>query len=215
MENWTYETNADRIVTINVDVQNDFLPGGSLAVSDGDKIIPLLNELNYATRENLGTVVFTGDQHPAETPHFGPNAWPVHCVAGTEGAALSNKLDVRPSDIIIAKGMGQTDGYSAFEGITYDGRTLEQIIQPVGTERVVALLGGLATDFCVLNSALDALKVNPKEGTLTVMVLRDAIRAVNLQPGDGEKAIAQMQAAGAVFVDTVDVLTGKAFELAN
>jgi nicotinamidase/pyrazinamidase len=206
---------ADRIVTINVDVQNDFLPGGALAVTDGDQVTTPLNAINAFTRENGGTVIFTGDQHPTETPHFGPDAWPVHCVAGTEGAALSTALLVTSTDVIVDKGMGQTDGYSAFEGITRDGRTLEQIVQPIGNERVIALLGGLATDYCVLNSALDTKKVDSKEGTLTVMVMRDAIRAVNLRPDDGEKAIATMQAAGVIIIDSVDVLTGKAFELAK
>lgn len=206
---------ADRIVTINVDVQNDFLPGGSLAVTEGDQVITPLNAINEYTRANGGTVVFTGDQHPEETPHFGPEAWPVHCVAGTEGAALAEGLDIHAEDVIVDKGMGQTDGYSAFEGITRDGRTLEEVVQPVGKERVIILLGGLATDFCVLNSALDALKVDAKEGDITAFILQDAIRAVNLSPEDGDKAIKQMEAAGAIIIDSIEVLTGKAFELAQ
>ena len=206
---------ADRIVTINVDVQNDFLPGGSLAVTEGDQVIAPLNAVNEYTRTNGGTVIFTGDQHPEVTPHFGPDAWPVHCVASTEGAALADTLDIQPQDVIVDKGMGQTDGYSAFEGITRDGRTLEQVVQPVGKERVVVLMGGLATDYCVLNSALDALKVDTNEGDITLLVLRDAIRAVNIQPQDGETAIAKMEAAGATMIDSVDVLTGRAFLLAQ
>ena len=211
MEKYT----ADRIVTINVDVQNDFLPGGSLAVTEGDQVVPILNAVNELTRELGGTVVFTGDQHPEETPHFGPDAWPVHCVAGTEGAALSTQLEVLPADIIVDKGMGQTDGYSAFEGVTHDGRTLEEVVQPTSKERVALLLGGLATDYCVMNSVLDALKVDPKEGEITVFVLRDAIRAVNMNPEDGKKAIATMETAGAIIIDSVDVLTGNALELAK
>ena len=206
---------ADRIVTINVDVQNDFLPGGSLAVTGGDAVITPLNDINALTRELGGAVVFTGDQHPLETPHFGPDAWPVHCVAGTEGAALSTDLQVQPEDIIVDKGMGQTDGYSAFEGIAKDGRTLEQIVQPIGKERVIILMGGLATDYCVLNSGLDALKIDELEGQIKLLVIRDAVRAVNLQPDDEAKAFTQLETAGATIVNSVDVLTGNAFELAQ
>ena len=203
---------ADRIVTVNVDVQNDFLPGGSLAVTEGDKVIDVLNGVNDYTRSLGGTVVFTGDQHPDETPHF--DIWPKHCVAGTDGAALAGTLEVLPTDIIIDKGMEQTNGYSAAEGITEDGRTLEQIVQPVGRERVIVLMGGLATDYCVEASALDTLKFNAGEGAITVLVIRDAIRAVNIQPDDGDKAIAKMENAGAIIIDSIDVLRGRAFELA-
>jgi len=206
---------ADRIVTINVDVQNDFLPGGSLAVTGGDAVISPLNDINALTRELGGAVVFTGDQHPLETPHFGPDAWPVHCVAGTEGAALSTDLQVQSEDIIVDKGMGQTDGYSAFEGIAKDGRTLEQIVQPIGKERVIILMGGLATDYCVLNSGLDALKIDELEGQIKLLVIRDAVRAVNLQPDDEAKAFTQLETAGATIVNSVDILTGNAFELAQ
>jgi len=203
---------ADRIVTVNVDVQNDFLPGGSLAVTDGDKVIDVLNDVNNYTRSLGGTVVFTGDQHPDETPHF--DIWPKHCVAGTEGAALADTLEVLPTDMIIDKGMEQTNGYSAAEGATKDGQTLEAIVQPVGRERVIVLMGGLATDYCVEASALDTLRFNAGEGAITVLVIRDAIRAVNIHPDDGDKAIDRMQAAGAIIIDSVDVLTGRAFELA-
>ena len=204
---------ADRIVTINVDVQNDFLPGGSLAVTNGDEVIPTLNKLNEFTRAHDGIVVATGDQHPVTTPHF--DIWPVHCVAGTEGAKLAETLDIQPKDVIINKGMGQTDGYSGLEGIAEDGQTIESIITPVGRERVIVLMGGLATDYCVLNSAIDTLKVDPKNGDIKLFVIRDAIRGVNIQPDDSEKALAQMTNAGATVVDSVEVLTGKAFELAR
>jgi len=203
---------ADRIVTINVDVQNDFLPGGALAVTNGDQVIDPLNNLNDFTRMNNGLVVATGDQHPTATPHF--DIWPVHCVAGTEGAALSTHLDIRNSDIIIDKGMGQTDGYSAFEGVTRDGRTLESLITPVGRERVAAVFGGLATDFCVLNSVLDGLRVNQGRGQLRVFVANDAVKAVNLRPNDGEKALSRMQNAGATLVTTQAILSEEAFRLA-
>ncbi len=199
---------ADRIVTINVDVQNDFCPGGALAVTEGDQVVTPLNELNDFTRANGGTVVFTGDQHPETTPHF--ETWPVHCVAGTEGAALRDDLIVLPEDILVDKGMGQTDGYSAFEGITKDGRELAELITPVDRERVAVLMGGLATDYCVLNSALDAVKVYAGEGEIRVFVVREAVRGVNIQPEDSEKAIEAMAAAGVTIVDTIKELTEQA-----
>lgn len=207
----------DRIVTINVDVQNDFCPGGSLAVEQGDEVITPLNQVNEFTRLYNGTVIFTGDQHPETTPHFAKDGgtWPVHCVAGTEGAALHEDLNVEDTDVIINKGMGQTDGYSAFEGITQDGTPLEQLVTPKGNERVAVILGGLATDFCVKASVIDAATLTPRTGTIDVYVLRDAVRGVNLQPGDSEQALEAMQAAGAHIVDSIDILTNKAFTLAQ
>lgn len=203
---------ADRIVTINVDVQNDFCPGGALAVTDGDQVVAPLNELNEFTRHNGGTVVFTGDQHPTATPHF--DKWPVHCVAGTEGAALRDDLTIEAGDSIVDKGMGQTDGYSAFEGITRDGRELAELITPINRERVAVLLGGLATDYCVKNSALDAVKVEAGDGEIKVYVMRDAIRGVNLQPNDSEAAIQEMAKAGVIILDSVDdIINQTAIEL--
>lgn len=203
---------ADRIVTINVDIQRDFLPGGSLAVPYGDEVIPLMNTVNAYTREHNGTVIFTGDQHPKTTPHF--NIWPVHCVAGTEGAAFGSGLDIHPTDVIINKGMGQTDGYSGFEGVTNDGRTIEQLIRPVGKERVLVLLGGLATEFCDLNTGLDALAIDPGEGMIRLMLITDAMRAINQHPDDGDRAIQQMIDAGAFATTSIEILTHNAFELA-
>jgi len=206
---------ADRLVTITVDMQNDFMPGGSLAVTEGDEIIPVINTLNDYTRAIGGIVIATGDQHPLETPHFGPDAWPVHCVAGTEGAALHDDLNIEKDDVIIDKGMGQTDGYSGFEGVGTNGETIENIIQPIGRDRIAVLMAGVATDFCVKNTVLDALKVDPKDGSIEVYVARDAVRGVNLQPGDDQKALDEMEAAGAILIDSVDVLTHKAFEIAG
>lgn len=204
---------ADRIVTINVDVQNDFCPGGSLAVTDGDKVVAPLNELNDYTRANGGTVVFTGDQHPAKTEHF--NKWPVHCVAGTGGAALRADLIVKPEDIIVDKGTGQEDGYSAFEGFTRDGRELAEIITPVDRERVAVLMGGLATDYCVLNSALDAVLVKPGNGEIRVFVVKEATRGVNLEPGDSTAAIGKMIDNGIAVVSTVAEITNERLLMPN
>lgn len=204
---------ADRIVAINVDIQNDFLSGGSLAVPNGNEIIPVMNAVNAYTREHGGTVVFTGDQHPATTPHF--EQWPVHCVAGTEGAKLSPLLTVLPTDIIINKGMGQTDGYSGFEGTTNDGRTLEQIVRPVGKERVIYLIGGLTTENCLRATTLDGLAIDTGEGSVGAVVVEDGTMPINIHPDDGENAIKEMQNAGAVFMKSIDVLTNAAIELAH
>jgi nicotinamidase-related amidase len=203
---------ADRLVTINVDMQNDFMPGGSLAVPHGDEIIPKLNRMNDFTRLHNGLVVFTGDQHPITTPHFGPDAWPVHCVAGTAGARLDRRLVVNTEDTIIDKGMGQTDGYSAFEGITRDGRTLEQIVQPYQGENVATVIGGVATSKCVMSTTLDNLKVANNGGNLKVYVTVDAIKGLNR--AEDFAAIRQMRQAGAIIIQSSQLLNGEAFQLA-
>ena len=203
---------ADRIVTIGVDVQKDFCPGGALAVTDGDQVIEPLNRLTNFTRDHNGVVIMTGDQHPDDTPHF--NTWPRHCVAGTDGAHFHERLYLDSNDIIINKGMGQTDGYSGFEGVANRGLTIENLILPKARERVALAIGGLATDFCVLQTVLDALKVDQREGAVRVFVPTDAVRAVNLQPGEGDHALEQMAAAGAYLTTTTAILQQEAFRLA-
>jgi nicotinamidase/pyrazinamidase len=203
---------ADRIVSINVDVQNDFMPGGRLAVPYGNQVIDVLNSINAFTRQQNGLVVATGDQHPLETPHFGPDAWPVHCVKGTHGAALDERLNIQPTDIIIDKGMGQTDGYSAFEGVTRDGQSLESIIQPARHERVAALFGGVATEYCVLNTVLDATKLNYNPDSLRLYVVEDAVRGID--DISATEAMERMQRAGAIIIKSSDLLSGRALTTA-
>jgi len=203
---------ADRIVTINVDVQNDFMPGGSLAVPYGDQVIDVLNSVNTFTRQQNGFVVATGDQHPLETPHFGPDAWPVHCVKGTHGAALDERLNIQDTDIIVDKGMGQTDGYSAFEGVTSDGQSLEDIIQPARKERVAALFGGVATEYCVLNTVLDAAKLNLDSDSLRLYVVEDAIRGID--DNNAAEAMNKMKRAGAIIIKSSDLLSGQVVTIA-
>ena len=208
----TFPQNADRVVMIDVDVQNDFCPGGALGVTDGDQVVAPINALNEFVRTNDGIVIATGDQHPATTPHF--DTWPVHCVAGTFGSAFHSDLDIRPTDIVINKGMGQTDGYSGYEGIARDGTTIEQLVQPRSAkERVAIILGGLATDYCVKATALDAANQAAriraeKQGIIDVYVAEDAIRAVNIQPDDSANAIAEMRAAGVIMTTSTDIING-------
>lgn len=182
---------------IVVDVQNDFAdPSGALYVSEGEKVVPLINDEIERSRERGGLVVYTQDWHPPSTPHFEKDGgiWPVHCVQGTWGAELHPDLDVVGD--LVQKGTDGEDGYSGFtvrdpaSGETEETR-LERLLRDRGVERAVVV--GLATDYCVKETAIDAAR----KGFDTV-VLSDAIRAVNLEPEDGERAVEAMRAAGAV-----------------
>jgi nicotinamidase/pyrazinamidase len=171
-----------------VDVQIDFLPGGSLAVPRGDEVIAPLNA--YGARfAAAGLPVFaTCDWHPDDHCSFeaqgGP--WPPHCVAGTPGAAFAHALNLPRGVEVVCKGTAQTpDAYSGFAGTHLAAR-----LRKAGVRRV--FVGGLATDYCVLNTMLDALG----EGFAGIL-LEDAVRAVELRPGDGKAAIARMLEAGA------------------
>jgi nicotinamidase-related amidase len=166
-----------------VDVQGDFLPGGSLAVPDGDAVVAPL--LDAAGRAEM--VVATRDWHPPNHVSFAERGgpWPAHCVAGTPGAELHRDVD-RIADVVVSKGTNvDVEAYSGF-----DGTPLAGMLRAAGITRV--LVGGLATDYCVRATALAALR----EG-FEVVVLRDAMRAVEVQPGDGVRALEEMHAAGA------------------
>lgn len=179
---------------VAVDVQNDFVDG-SLAVSEGKAVIEPLNQLAQAVRKTMGRVAFTRDWHPATTPHF--ETWPVHCVAGTPGADFHPALDVRPTDLVLSKGMGQTDGYSGIEAVARDGTTLESLI--AAHKKVRVFLGGLATDYCVKATAIDLAQI--AQNNVDVYAITDAMRGVNLQPGDSEQAIEAMQEAGVTVLE--------------
>jgi nicotinamidase/pyrazinamidase len=171
-------------------VQRDFLSGGSLAVPDGDAVIGPLNAYIRAFDVRGLPIVFTRDWHPADHCSFatvgGP--WPAHCVQGTAGATWAEGLDVTPDDPIVSKGTDPSaEAYSAFSGTN-----LSLLLQGLGVHRV--FVGGLATDYCVLHTVSDA-----RAHGLDVVVLQDAVRAVNVQPDDGPQALAQMQARGAGF----------------
>ncbi len=187
-----------------VDVQNDFCPGGALAVPEGDRVVPVLNRVAAQVAQRGGTVVASRDWHPPITRHFAAygGKWPVHCVQNTPGAQFHPDLKLPQGTLIISKGTSENDdGYSAFEGRTEDGRSLLEILRERGIKRLI--VGGLATDYCVRASVLDALK-----NGFEVLVLTDAVRGVNLQPDDSERALQEMQAAGATLTDS-DTLIAK------
>jgi len=171
---------------IVIDFQNDFTPGGALAVPQGDEIAARINEL--AESGHFDLVLATRDWHPSDHGSFkeqgGP--WPVHCVQETAGAELHAALDRSRIDVIVDKGQDpKTEGYSGFEGTE-----LAKLLRGRGVDEVTVV--GLATDYCVKNTALDALR----EG-LRVTVDSSAVRGVNVEPGDDERALDELRAAGA------------------
>lgn len=179
-----------------VDIQRDFLPGGALGVRDGDQVIPVLNRYIALAQRRGVPVIATRDWHPPDHCSFrargGP--WPVHCVADTPGAAFSPELRLPRDALVVSKATdADQEAYS-----TFSGTGLAQKLREAGVRRV--LIGGLATDYCVRYSARDALA----EG-FEVLVLDDAVRAVDVEPGDGERAKAEMKAAGAVPVRYEDL----------
>jgi len=164
-----------------VDVQRDFCPGGALAAPGGDAVVPVINGL----MDRFPLVVASKDWHPRETVHF--EKWPPHCIRGTAGAAFHPDLDEKGIDAVVLKGTGNTDdGYSAFEATNED---LIYLLRKAGIKEV--FVTGLATDYCVRATALDAL-----DAGFRVTVITDAVRAVDLHPGDGAAALAEMQARG-------------------
>jgi nicotinamidase/pyrazinamidase len=175
-----------------VDLQNDFLPGGSLAVRDGDRVIAPINAL----MPKFPAVFATRDWHPREHRFFqrygGP--WPDHCIAGTPGAEFDERLARRYIDVVISKGIDpQTDGYSGFAATR-----LEDDLRARGIERVFVC--GLATDYCVKATALDA-----KRAGYEVFVITDAIAAVNLEPDDEARAIRELRSAGIELVESSSI----------
>ena len=173
---------------IVVDVQNDFCPGGSLAVAQGDEVVAPLNRLIKEFLDRGEPVYKTRDWHPAQTKHFAVygGTWPVHCVQDTTGAKFHADLLDDPRITVISKGADETaDGYSGF-----DGTNLAQLLRDKGVAEV--WVGGLATDYCVKETVLDAVRQG-----FEVKALADAMRAVNVNPDDGTKAIDEMRQAGA------------------
>jgi nicotinamidase/pyrazinamidase len=187
-----------------VDVQNDFAdPAGSLSVAGGDTIIVTVNREIEMARTNGAIVVATQDWHPESTPHFAKDggSWPVHCVADTWGAALHPALALPADAPRVRKGANGEDGYSGFsmrDAVTGEtiATELEILLRDAGTQRVVVV--GLATDYCVKATAIDAVRLG-----FETHVLTDAIAAVDLEAGDGERALDEMQTAGVGMWRTV------------
>jgi nicotinamidase/pyrazinamidase len=182
-----------------VDVQKDFCCGGSLAVPGGDEIVPVLNGyIAEFSRRNL-PVFASRDWHPAETAHFTAQGgmWPPHCVQDTEGAEFHSDLALSGHTVVLSKGMDPgADGYTAFESADSSGRDFESVLRSRGIDTL--FIGGLATDYCVKHSVVDALTRG-----FTVYLLRDAIRGV--EPKSTKKAIEEMTAAGANTVKRADI----------
>ena len=180
-----------------VDVQNDFAdPGGSLYVSGGERIVGRVNREIKEARAHGALIVYTQDWHPPSTPHFVTEGgvWPVHCVMGTWGAELHPDLDVQGE--AVRKGSGGEDGYSGFttrhpESGGEKATELRDLLRANGIGRVV--IAGLATDYCVKETAHDALHLG-----YDTTVLEDAVAAVNLQPGDDRRALDALEEAGGV-----------------
>jgi nicotinamidase/pyrazinamidase len=186
------------VALLVVDVQNDFAdPEGSLSVREGEEILPEVNREIRVALAAGSTVVFTQDWHPEHTPHFRTDGgiWPVHCVRDTWGADFHPALHVPADAPVVRKGVDGRDGYSGFSVRDpgtgeVEATRLESLLRERGIERI--LVAGLATDYCVKETVLDARGLG-----FDTVVLRDAIRAVDLEPGDGDRAIERMREAGA------------------
>jgi nicotinamidase/pyrazinamidase len=192
-----------RSALLIVDVQRDFCPGGALAVRDGDEVVAPINRVATAAHDGGAPVFASRDWHPPTSTHFAVNGgvWPVHCVADSEGAAFHPNLDLPEGTVVVTKGdtPADPDGYDAFEGHLPDGTPLADALRARRVTRVV--VAGLATDYCVKNSVMGARRAG-----FDVTVLTDAIRAVEVEPGDSQRAIADMIAAGAELAESADLL---------
>ena len=192
-----------------VDVQNDFCPGGALAVRNGGLVIEPLNRMIRFFEEKKGIIFFSRDYHPHITKHFKEfgGIWPSHCIRTTWGAEFHPNLYVPKTGYVISKGMSyEDDGYSPFEGIylrNNDWPLSLQVLLPWETELYI---GGLATDYCVKAACLDAMKLVNNSWIKNVYLLTDACRAVNLKPGDEALALSEMANAGVTFITTDEVI---------
>jgi len=187
-------TNSDALII--VDVQNDFLPGGRLAIPGSDQIVPVLNQyIAFFSSYHL-PIFASRDWHPVNHCSFQPQGglWPVHCVAGSHGAAFPSNLSIPTGTHIISKATSQnTEAYSAFSGTQ-----LYTLLQTLHIKRI--FLSGLATEYCVFNTVKDALRYRFK-----TIVLEDAICAVDRQPDDGQQAIAEMKQNDVLFIHYKDL----------
>jgi nicotinamidase/pyrazinamidase len=173
-----------------VDVQNDFCPGGTLAVSEGDKVVPVINKL----LDKFTVVVASKDWHPKGSVHF--KHWPPHCVQNTRGAEFHSQLKSENIQQVFLKGTrDKDDGYSAFEATNLN---LNEYLNAKGVTELYVT--GLSTDYCVKASAIDAAKKG-----FRVFVVTDAVSAVNVKPNDGQESLELMRATGVTLVDSSQV----------
>jgi len=184
-----------------IDVQNDFCPAGALAVPEGDKIIPNLNKYIKIFSQKKLAIFASRDWHLKKTIHFKKfgGVWPVHCVQNTKGAQFHPKLKLPKGTIILSKGMDpEKDSYSAFQAQDANNIDFLILLKYLGVQQLY--IGGLATDYCVKFSAVDALK-----NAFKVKLLMDAIKGVNLKPNDSEGAIKEMVKKGAKKISLKDM----------
>lgn len=173
-----------------VDVQNDFCPGGALAVKDGDKVVPVINGII----DKFDLVLASKDWHPVDSVHF--EKWPVHCVQNTYGADFHPDLQTDKIDRVLLKGtQNKDDGYSAFEATNV---SLADFLREEGVTDLYVC--GLATDYCVKATALDACKLG-----FRTYVITDAVAAVNLNPGDDKKALEEISSQGCILVNSNEI----------
>ncbi|OGQ84574.1 MAG: nicotinamidase [Deltaproteobacteria bacterium RIFCSPLOWO2_12_FULL_60_19] len=186
-----------------IDVQNDFCPGGALAVADGDQVVPALNRYIEKFRRRKLPILATRDWHPVKTRHFKAfgGLWPPHCIQGSKGAEFRADLRLPSDAVVVSAGMSpDEEGYSGFDGRDDRGIELADLLRRLRVERIY--VGGLATDYCVKHTVLDGVKHG-----FQVVLLEDASRGVNLKPGDAERAVAEMVQAGAAKIGGVEALS--------
>jgi len=190
---------TDLDALIIVDMQNDFMPGGALPVPDGDKIIPTLNKYIQIFADRGNPIFFTRDWHPEDHISFKGHGgiWPVHCVQETEGAQFHPDLLIPPDNkFIISKGMSRDfDAYSGFQGTV-----LKNLLEERGIKRL--FIGGVATDYCVFNTALGGINLGYQ-----VFVLQDGIKGVDVNKGDSERALNKLLEKGTSLISLQDVVS--------
>jgi len=184
-----------------IDVQNDFCPGGALAVPEGDRVVPVINRcIDLFSRSGL-PVIASRDWHPPRTSHFREfgGSWPPHCVQESVGAAFHPELRLPRDAAIVSKGMDPaSDDYSAFRASDPHGLSLARLLEGLGVSHLY--VAGLATDYCVRESVLEALRLG-----FRVTVISDGIRGVDLEQGDSDRAVAAMVSAGAEMISSEEM----------
>jgi len=184
------------------DMQLDFLPGGALAVPGGDRLIPVMNRVVELFHSRKRPVFFTRDWHPRDHVSFKERGgqWPPHCVENTPGAAFHPNLKIPEGAVILSKAdRRDVEEYSTLYARDAEGNTEKELLEKSGTRRL--FVGGLATDYCVLNTVIEACRAG-----IDTYVLTDAVSAVDVNPGDGEKALEKMRKIGAKLITTGDLI---------